>query len=90
MHLRALFSANFEAINNGVYGLYNPVTLNPSQAAINETLAADYPTSLSYLRATLATYNATAPLGINVTADYDQSMNVGGGVAPGSKNTLAM
>ena len=82
--------SQIEAIDNGVYGEYNPTTLNPSQVAINETLAADYPTSLSYLWATFATYNTTAPLGIDVTADYDQSVNVGGGGAPGPKNTLAM
>ena len=41
-----------EAIDNSVYCEYNPATLNISQAAINETLAADYPTSLGYLWAT--------------------------------------
>jgi hypothetical protein len=42
-----------------------------SRAAINETLAAGYPTSSGYLRATLTAYNATAPLGINVYRDND-------------------
>jgi hypothetical protein len=79
----------FEAINNTVYGEYNPATLNATQDAINETLAAGYPTSLGYLWATLAAYNATAPLGINVSANNGQA-TPSGGSAPSSKTTLAM
>ncbi len=53
-----------EAINTSVYGEYNPATLNVYQASINESLAVGYPTATGYLWATLAAYNATAPMGI--------------------------
>jgi hypothetical protein len=83
--------SQFEAINNTVYGEYNPATLNASQAAINVTLVAGYPTSLGYLWATLAAYNATAPLGINASGNNDQNApSGGGGGAASSKTTLAM
>ena len=81
----------FETINNTVYGEYNPVTLNATQAAINDTLAAGYPTSPGYLWATLAAYNATAPLGINVSGNNGENTPSGGSSgAPSSKTTLAM
>ncbi|KAH8993499.1 hypothetical protein EDB92DRAFT_1944631 [Lactarius akahatsu] len=78
-----------EVINTNVYGEYNPATLNASQAAINDTLAAGYPTAPGYLWATLAAYNATAPLGINNSASNAQSTQNGGGTGS-SKTTLAM
>ncbi|KAH9069797.1 hypothetical protein EDB83DRAFT_2370643 [Lactarius deliciosus] len=78
-----------EVINTNVYGEYNPATLNASQAAINDTLAAGYPTAPGYLWATLAAYNATAPLGINNSASNAQSTQGGGGTG-NSKTTLAM
>ncbi|KAH9055531.1 hypothetical protein EDB87DRAFT_1640088 [Lactarius vividus] len=78
-----------EVINTNVYGEYNPATLNSSQAAINDTLAAGYPTAPGYLWATLAAYNATAPLGINNSASNAQGTQAGGGTGS-SKTTLAM
>ncbi|KAH9032202.1 hypothetical protein EDB84DRAFT_1588483 [Lactarius hengduanensis] len=78
-----------EVINTNVYGEYNPATLNASQAAINDTLAAGYPTAPGYLWATLAAYNATAPLGINNSPSNSQSTQNGGGTGS-SKTTLAM
>lgn len=84
--------SQFEAINNSIYGEYNAATLNSSQDAISDTLAAGYPTSQGYLWATLAVYNATAPLGINVSGSSNPStsgLGTGGG-APSSKTTLAM
>ncbi|KAH9171176.1 hypothetical protein EDB89DRAFT_2071081 [Lactarius sanguifluus] len=77
-----------EVINTNVYGEYNPATLNASQAAINDTLVAGYPTAPGYLWATLAAYNATAPLGINNSAGNPQTQSGGG--TGSSKTTLAM
>ncbi|KAH8996429.1 hypothetical protein EDB86DRAFT_3064367 [Lactarius hatsudake] len=77
-----------EVINTNVYGEFNPATLNASQAAINDTLAAGYPTAPGYLWATLAAYNATAPSGINNSASNVQSTQSGG--TGSSKTTLAM
>ncbi|KAI9437606.1 hypothetical protein H4582DRAFT_1956160 [Lactarius indigo] len=78
-----------EVVNTNIYGEYNPATLNASQAAINDTLAAGYPTAPGYLWATLAAYNATAPLGINNSASNAQGTQNGGGTGS-SKTTLAM
>jgi hypothetical protein len=81
---------HLDIINTTVYGEYNPSTLNSSQAAINETLAAGYPTTPGYLWATLAAYNATVPLGINASASsQDTPTGVSGGTGS-SKTTLAM
>ena len=83
--------SQFGNINNSVYGEYDPATLNTSQAAINETLAAGYPNLPGYLWATLSAYNATAPLGINASANKDQGTPNGGDSGnPTSKTTLAM
>ncbi|KAI9442778.1 hypothetical protein BJY52DRAFT_1194756 [Lactarius psammicola] len=80
-----------DTVNTSVYGDYNPATLNASQAAINDTLAAGYPTAPGYLWATLAAYNATAPLGINNSGSDTQGTQTGGGGGTGSsKTTLAM
>ncbi len=80
-----------EAINTSIYGEYNPAILNASQAAINETLATGYPNALGYLWATLAAYNATASLAINVSATTGRGAQTGGGGGTGSsKTTLAM
>lgn len=78
-----------EVTNTNVYSDYNPATLNASQATINETLAAGYPTAPGYLWATLAAYNATAPL--NVSSGNDQGTpNGSSGGTGSSKTTLAM
>ena len=79
----------FQAINISVYGEYNATTLNASQAAINATLAAGYPTGEGYLWATLDAYNATGPLGINGSGNGTQNNTQGNG-ANTSKTTLAM
>ena len=79
----------FVAINISIYGEYNATTLNASQPAINETLAAGYPTASGYLWATLAAYNATAPLGINGSGSGNQNPPTATG-AGSSKTTLAM
>ncbi len=79
------------ATNTSVYGVYNPATLNASQAAINDTFAAGYPTAPGYIWATLAAYNATASLGINASADSNQVPQTGSaGGAGNPKTTLAM
>jgi len=78
----------FETINITVYGEYNASTLNSSQAAINATLAAGYPTSPGYLWATLVAYNASGP-GINSSANGTSPPSSVGG-AGSSKTTLAM
>jgi hypothetical protein len=78
----------YEAINITVYGEFNATTLNASQAEINQTLAAGYPTAPGYMWATLDAYNATGPLGINGSGGNQSSpvqANVGN-----SKTTLAM
>ncbi len=82
--------SQLEAVNTSVYGEYNSATLNSSQAAINDTLAAGYPTAPGYLWATLAAYNATAPLGINNSANGAQGTQNGGSGTGSSKTTLAM
>ncbi|KAH9032435.1 hypothetical protein EDB85DRAFT_2145555 [Lactarius pseudohatsudake] len=84
-----LILGQLEVINTSVYGEYNPATLNASQAAINDTLAAGYPTAPGYLWATLAAYNATAPSGFNNSPNNSQSTQSGGGTGS-SKTTLAM
>ncbi|KAI9457899.1 hypothetical protein F5148DRAFT_1221821 [Russula earlei] len=80
----------FDAINISVYGEYNATTLNASQSAISETLAAGYPTAPGYLWATLAAYNATGPLGVNGSGPGTQPPGGGGGGANNPKTTLAM
>lgn len=82
--------SQFQAVNSSVYGEYNPATLNASQAAINQTIQAGYPTTQGYLWSTLVTYNATAPLGINTSSANSQGTTNGGSGAPSSKTTLAM
>jgi len=78
----------FEAINISVYGEYNASTLNASQAAINATLAAGYPTQPGYLWATLVAYNATGPMGLNGSVNGTATSNGNG--TGSSKTTLAM
>ena len=83
----------FEAINISIYGEYNATTLNASQAAINETLNAGYPTAPGYLWATLVAYNATGPTGINGSGSGSQippSSSASSSGAGSSKTTLAM
>ena len=80
----------FATINDTVYGEYNPATLNASQAEINQTSQAGYPTSPGYLWSTLAAYNATGSLDINSSATSDQGSQNGGSGATSSKTTLAM
>jgi hypothetical protein len=82
--------SQFSTVNDTVYGDYNPSILNASQAEINQTLQAGYPTNPGYLWSTLVTYNATAPLGINTSAANDQSPQNGGSGTNSSKTTLAM
>ena len=79
----------FVAINISIYGEYNASTLNASQSAINQTLLAGYPTASGYLWATLAAYNATAPLGINGSGSANQNPQAVSGTGS-SKTTLAM
>jgi hypothetical protein len=81
--------SQFEAINITVYGEYNATTLNNSQSAINQTLAAGYPTAPGYMWATLDAYNATGALGINGSVGNQSAPNQGGSVGS-SKTTLAM
>jgi hypothetical protein len=83
--------SQFEAINVSVYGEYNPATLNASQYAINQTIAAGYPTASGYLWATLASYNATGPLGINGSGNQGSGpLTVGSNGTGSSRTTLAM
>jgi hypothetical protein len=82
--------SQFAAININVYGEFNVTTLNASQSAINQTLAAGYPTAPGYMWATLAAANATAPLGINTSASGNQSSPAQTGGAGTSRTTLAM
>jgi len=82
--------SQFAAINISVYGEFNVTTLNASQAAINQTLAAGYPTAPGYMWATLAAYNATGSLGINATGSGNQSNQAPAGAGGTSKTTLAM
>lgn len=82
--------SQFAAININVYGEFNTTTLNASQSAINQTLAAGYPTAPGYMWATLAADNATASLGINTSAGGDQSSPAQTGGAGTSRTTLAM
>jgi hypothetical protein len=82
--------SQFEAVNISVYGEFNVSTLNSSQAAINETLVAGYPTAPGYLWATLAAYNATGPLGVNGSGSGNQSGPSQSGAVGTSKTTLAM
>lgn len=82
--------SQFAAINISVYGEFNVSTLNASQPAINDTLAAGYPTAPGYMWATLAAYNATAPLGINISGSGNQSNSGATGGGGTSKTTLAM
>ncbi|KAI9442781.1 aminotransferase class-III-domain-containing protein [Lactarius psammicola] len=79
--------SRLEVVNTSVYGEYNPTILNASQAAINDTLAAGYPTAPGYLWATLAAYNATTPLGINNSGSDAQGTQTGGGGGTGSSKT---
>ena len=79
----------FSTINDTVYGEYNPSTLNASQAEINQTIQAGYPTNPGYLWSTLVAYNATGALGITSAAN-DQGSQNGGGGGTSSKTTLAM
>jgi hypothetical protein len=79
----------FQAINISIYGEYNATTLNASQLAINQTLAAGYPTAPGYLWATLVAYNATGSPGINGTGNSQNIPNGNGGTGS-SKTTLAM
>jgi len=79
----------FVAINISIYGEYNATTLNASQSAINQTLVTGYPTASGYLWATLAAYNATAPLGINGSGNANQNPPTVSGTGS-SKTTLAM
>jgi hypothetical protein len=82
--------SQFAAINISVYGEFNVSTLNASQPAINQTLAAGYPTAPGYMWATLSAYNATGPLGVNVSGNGNQSNPAPTGGAGTSKTTLAM
>lgn len=81
----------FDAINITIYGEYNATTLNASQAAINQTLDAGYPTAPGYLWATLVAYNATGPTGINGSGSGTQNSPSASSTGSGnSKTTLAM
>jgi hypothetical protein len=81
----------FDAINISIYGQYNSTTLNASQTAINETLAAGYPTAPGYMWATLVAYNATGSTGINGSGSGTQSSPSASSSGSGnSKTTLAM
>ncbi|KAF8494742.1 hypothetical protein F5888DRAFT_1616799 [Russula emetica] len=81
--------SQFAAINISVYGEFNVTTLNASQPAINQTLVAGYPTAPGYMWATLAAYNATGALGINISSGNQSSPAQNGGVGT-SRTTLAM
>ena len=72
-HPVACLSARyFETIHISVYGEYNPATLNE--------ILRDYPTLPGYLLATLAAYNATAPLRVDISTSDGQGIpNEGGG-----------
>ena len=80
----------FAAININVYGEFNVSTLNASQLAINDTLAAGYPTAPGYMWATLSAYNSTGPLGINASGSENQSSPAQTGGGGTSRTTLAM
>jgi hypothetical protein len=82
--------SQFAAINISVYGEFNVSTLNASQPAINQTIAAGYPTAPGYMWATLAAYNATGSLGINASGSGNQSSPAQNGGAGTSRTTLAM
>lgn len=82
--------SQFAAINISVYGEFNPATLNATQGAVNQTLAAGYPTAPEYMWATLAAYNATGPLGINASGSGNQSSPGQTGGTGTSRTTLAM
>jgi hypothetical protein len=82
--------SQFAAINISVYGEFNVSTLNASQSAINETLAAGYPTAPGYMWATLAAYNSTGSLGVNISGSGNQSSSATTGGAGSSRTTLAM
>jgi hypothetical protein len=80
----------FVAINiSNIYAEYNASNLNASQSIVNQTLAVGYPTAPGYLWATLAAYNATAPLGINGSGNANQNPPTASSTG-GSKTTLAM
>jgi hypothetical protein len=82
--------SQFAAININVYGEFNVSTLNASQPAINETLAAGYPTAAGYMWATLSAFNSTGSLGINASGSGNQSSPAQSGGTGASKTTLAM
>src|ERR1700755_1827698 len=82
--------SQFAAINVSVYGEFNVSTLNASESAINQTIAAGYPTAPGYMWATLAAYNATGPLGINTSGNGNQSGPAPTGGTGTSRTTLAM
>lgn len=82
--------SQFAAINISLYGEFNVSTLNASQSAINQTLAAGYPTAPGYMWATLAAYNATGPLDINASGSGNPSGPTQTGGAGTSRTTLAM
>ena len=82
--------SQFLAINISLYGEFNVSTLNASQSAINQTLTTGYPTAPGYMWATLAAYNATGPLDINISGSGNQSAPAQTGGAGTSRTTLAM
>ena len=79
--------SQLSTINDTVYGEYNPSTLNASQAEINQTLQAGYPTNPGYLWSTLVAYNGTLDI---ISAANDQGSQNGGGGGTSSKTTLVM
>lgn len=81
-----VIEGQFEAINVSTYGSFDPASLNSSQAVINDTLQAGYPTAPGYLWATLSAYNATGDL------DIRNANNNSANTTPqkSSKTTLAM
>ncbi|KAI0067161.1 hypothetical protein BV25DRAFT_1819445 [Artomyces pyxidatus] len=84
-----VIESQFGVVNASVYGTYNATQLNASQADINSTLQAGYPTSAGYLWATLDAYNATDSA--NITGIPTSQGGGGQPVpSPGKKTTLAM
>ncbi|KAH9962488.1 hypothetical protein BGW80DRAFT_1174968 [Lactifluus volemus] len=79
----------FDTINNSVYGNYNAAILNASRSALDQTIAAGYPTSPGYLLATLDAYNASGPLNVALNQSMGP-LTTGTGTTGSPKTTLAM
>ncbi|THH07795.1 hypothetical protein EW146_g9204 [Bondarzewia mesenterica] len=85
-----VIEGQFQAINVTLYGTFDPVKLNASQADINATIQAGHPTVQGYMMATLDAYNSTGDPDITGVDQNSTNTNNGQSNSKSGKTTLAM